>query len=190
MPPWDLAACWAQHAPLRTGVRGPGISLGSAVCLTSGPQNPSLHAPQARKKRNTEAFHPGEVQSCLMPLDHWHGHPTAYGRAPAPRAPRATHRSQEVILCLLDASRSSYRPRHTGTCVGVCEAAEVWGLRPPPSSPLRSVPPCPLGTVPKAHSGLVCPTSLTATISCSSSSPVSSACAVLPLPRTPWGSGL
>ena len=176
--------------PAQDWGKGPG-HLSRLCCVSrQWPQNPPLHAPQARKKRNTEAFHPGEVQSCLMPLDHWHGHPTAYGRAPAPRAPRATHRSQEVILCLLDASRSSYRPRHTGTCVGVCEAAEVWGLRPPPSSPLRSVPPCPLGTVPKAHSGLVCPTSLTATISCISDSPVSSACTVFPLLRTPWGSGL
>ena len=105
--------CWAQHSLLRTGVRGTGISLSPTVRLPSGPQNPPLCAPQAGKKRNTETFHPREVQSCLMPSDHWHGHPTAYGRAPAPQAPRETHLSQEVTLCLLEARCSSYRPRHS-----------------------------------------------------------------------------
>lgn len=61
--------------------------------------------PRPRKQRNAEAVHLGEVKSCLMPWE--------------PQPPRATHRSQVVILCLLDANCSSYRTRQSrATCWG------------------------------------------------------------------------
>lgn len=134
-PLWDLAQCWAQHPKLRMELRAPGISLGSSVLVPSGPPNPPTTFSQARKKRNPETFHLREVQACPMRLQHWHGHPLPYGTAPAPRAPSTPHLSQEMPFCLLVASSSSYKPRHRGTRVGVCRAAEVWRLRAPPASP-------------------------------------------------------
>lgn len=86
------------------------ICLNSAVGVARVLQNPPLHAPQVRKTINTETLDPGQVQSCLMLLDLWHGHPTTYGRA---LDPRATHCSQEMILFLfVHEAAGSWKPSH------------------------------------------------------------------------------
>ncbi|XP_071655939.1 uncharacterized protein [Patagioenas fasciata] len=82
----------------------------------------------------------GKLLSALNALGAQARAPHCPGKSPGTPSPSSTHLSPEVLRCHLDASCSSYRPRHSRDTCWAVPGGRGLGAQSPPASPLTPAP--------------------------------------------------